>query len=157
MPFIEVLYEEQLGDGREWFMDTETPGFVDISIHFALTWMRSFRDTRPIFDAVQYPRTVSVSTQSMLHVSPQKSHPLQWLNRLDAIVKAKQQASPPPLTKISGTDAAKEILASPFLDISGVGFDGVEAKRLGVGLGLRISVRPEDTGEFRVLILPRFV
>ena len=58
---METLYEEQLGDGRDWFFHTETPGFVDVSIYFALAWMRSFRDTRPIFDESQFPHTISVS------------------------------------------------------------------------------------------------
>ena len=66
-----------------------------------------------------------------------------------AIVKQKQQTSPPPLTKISGAEAAKTILSSPFLDISSTGFDQVEAKRLGIMYGARISVRPDDTGRSR--------
>lgn len=72
--------------------------------------------------------------------------PLQWLNRMDTIIKEKEQASSRPLTKISGADAAKSILSSPFLDISSVGFDEVEAKRLRVAHASQISVRPDDTG-----------
>jgi hypothetical protein len=72
--------------------------------------------------------------------------PPQWLNKMDAIVKQKRQASPPPLTKISGAEAAKAIFSSSFSDISSTGFDQVEAKRLGITLAMRISVRPDDTG-----------
>ena len=60
---------------------------------------------------------------------------------------------PPPLTKISGADAAREIFTSPFLDLSLIGFDEAEAGRLGIKLGTRISVRPDDTGGCRHQIL----
>jgi len=124
-----VIYEEQLHDGREWFLDTEIPGLTDVSIYFVLSWIRSFRDSRSVFDAEQYPRTVS------------------WLDRMEALLKQKRQASPPPLSKMSGADAAKEILSAPFLDISEVGFDEVEAKRLGLKLGSQVAIRPDDTGK----------
>jgi hypothetical protein len=66
---------------------------------------------------------------------------------MEAILKQKRQASPPPLSKMSGDNAANEILSSPFLDISEVGFDEVEAKRLGIKLGSRVAIRPDDTGK----------
>jgi len=124
-----ALYEEQLVDGREWFLDTEVPGLVDVSVYFILSWCRSFRDTRPVFDAAQFPRTIT------------------WLNRMEGLLKQRREASPAPLTKVSGADAAKEILSSHFLDISGVGFDEVEATRLGIKLGGHVAVRPDDTGK----------
>ncbi|KAF8591262.1 hypothetical protein K439DRAFT_991285 [Ramaria rubella] len=123
------LTEEQLDNGQEWFLDTKTPGLTDISVHFALTWIRSFRHTRPLFDVTQYPRTVA------------------WLDRMDALLKSRREASPAPLAKMNSTDAAKMILSSAFLDISDVGFDEVEAERLGLKRGARISVRPDDTGK----------
>ncbi|KAF8587196.1 hypothetical protein K439DRAFT_1407840 [Ramaria rubella] len=121
-----ALCEEQLHDGQDWFLNTQTPGLTDVSIHFALACIRSFRESRHIFDAAQFPRTIA------------------WLDRMDAHLRSLREISP--LTKLSGTVAAKIILSSSFLDISDVGFDEADAKRLGLKRGAWISANPDDTG-----------
>lgn len=68
----------------------------------------------------------------------------QWLDRLDSLLKAKRSTSL--LSKISGEDAAKEILTSNYKDLAHVGFDEVEGKRLGVSRGMKIAIYPDDTG-----------
>jgi len=50
------------------------------------------------------------------------------------------------LSKISAEDAAKEILSSDYEDLACVGFDDVEAKRLGLTRGMKIAIYPDDTG-----------
>ncbi|KAF8524405.1 hypothetical protein BU17DRAFT_63388 [Hysterangium stoloniferum] len=124
-----TLFEEQLSDGRDWFLDSSTPGHADVSLHFILTWMRSFRDTRPVFDSTQFPRTIA------------------WLGRLDDILKEKRQALPQIITKISGEEATKEILSGSFNDVSIIGFDEVQMKALGLTKGARVSVIPDDSGK----------
>ncbi|KAF8491017.1 hypothetical protein JB92DRAFT_3147761 [Gautieria morchelliformis] len=126
-----ALIEEQLADGRTWFLDTDTPGYADVSLHFALTWMRSFRATRPVFAPAQYPFTVA------------------WLNNLDALLTQKRAAAPHALTKISGADAARAIFAAPVLDppLGAPAVDPLEATRLALKPGARVSVRPDDTGK----------
>lgn len=124
-----ALFEEQLSDGRDWFLDSSTPGYTDISLHFVLTWMRSFRVTRPVFDPTQFPCTVA------------------WLGRLDDILKDKRRASPQILTKTTGEDATKEILSGSFSDASIIGFDEVQMKALGLIKRGRVSVAPDDSGK----------
>jgi len=51
------------------------------------------------------------------------------------------------LAKISGADAVKEIFSSLHIsDIAAVGFDEIEAKRLGLKKGDKITVVPVDSG-----------
>ncbi|GJJ08252.1 hypothetical protein Clacol_002462 [Clathrus columnatus] len=124
---LEIL-NEQLSDGREWIFDTVTPGFTDVGIYFVLAWIRTFRKTRPVFDSVQFPHAVA------------------WLDRLENILKSKRSASPSLLSKVSGEEAAKEILSSEFEDLSYVGFDEVDAKRLGLTREMLVAICPDDTG-----------
>lgn len=55
----------------------------------------------------------------------------------------------PAFQKIDGHDAAQIIMSASFND--DVGFDTVEAQRLGLELGQMISVAPDDTGKRRFL------
>lgn len=66
MVLKQELLNEQLSDGREWILDTVTPGFADVGIYFLLAWMRSFRKTRPVFDPEHFPHAVSVSSNISL-------------------------------------------------------------------------------------------
>lgn len=58
---LQGLLEEQLSDGREWLMDTETPGLADISLHFIFTFVRSFLPDSDIFDPKAFPKALAVS------------------------------------------------------------------------------------------------
>lgn len=56
--------------------------------------------------------------------------------------------------KIDGLAAANKIVASNHESYDVVGFDTVEAARLGVALGDALSIAPEDSGRIcRLLIL----
>ena len=58
------MLEEQLSDGREWLMDTESPGLADLSVHYVWEWMLQFRPLRhmkDLFDPTVFPATVAVS------------------------------------------------------------------------------------------------
>lgn len=48
--------------------------------------------------------------------------------------------------KVTGEEAAKAIAASSFESYEVVGFDTVEADRLGLRLGDSVSIAPGDTG-----------
>jgi len=56
------LVEEQLSDNREWLFDTELPSLADISVHFVLAWIASFRGVESLYDATQIPMTIKVRT-----------------------------------------------------------------------------------------------
>jgi len=49
-------------------------------------------------------------------------------------------------TKITGTDAAELIISSTFESYDVVGFDFVQATKLGVKAGDTVAIAPDDTG-----------
>jgi len=51
-----------------------------------------------------------------------------------------------PPQKLDGESAAKMIIASDYESYDNVGFDEVEASRLGLKVGDAVQVAPEDTG-----------
>ncbi|KIJ37000.1 hypothetical protein M422DRAFT_50803 [Sphaerobolus stellatus SS14] len=119
-----AILEEHFSDGRVWYFSTPSPTYTDAGIYAVLDWIRSFRATRPVFDSTVFPKTVA------------------WFGRLDTLFAAK-----PPLGKVKGPDAAKEIFSSTFTaDLSQIGFDEVEAKRLGLKKGAKVVISPEDSG-----------
>ncbi|TFK43570.1 hypothetical protein BDQ12DRAFT_731573 [Crucibulum laeve] len=122
-----ALLEEQLSDGREWLFDTELPGLADISVHFIFAWIRGFRGTESLFDEAQFPNA------------------LKWLTRVSAFIEKKKadQAAP---TNIKANNAADIIVSAPYEAYDFVGFDVVEAERLGLKAGDQIQVAPDDTG-----------
>ncbi|KAF8165381.1 hypothetical protein B0H34DRAFT_236265 [Crassisporium funariophilum] len=122
-----MLIEEQLSDSREWLFDTESPSLADISVHFVLAWGKSFRGTEALFDQGRIPLT------------------MQWLNRVSAFINEQRENQAAPV-KIHGLDAANKIVASTHEAYSVVGFDSIEAARLGVSEGGNVQVAPEDTG-----------
>ncbi|KAI0346770.1 hypothetical protein BDW22DRAFT_1404543 [Trametopsis cervina] len=127
------LIEEQLSDGREWLLDTVQPGLVDIDIHFVHDWLRTFRSVRELYDPAEVPKT------------------LDWLSRVKAFVKEREQRKVAAFEVISGDDAAKSITSASYEDPQIVGFVDAEAKRLGVKLGDTVSVMPVDTGKIPTL------
>jgi hypothetical protein len=58
---IQALVEEQLSDNREWLFDTELPSLADISVHFLLAWVATFRGVESLYDETQIPRTLKVN------------------------------------------------------------------------------------------------
>lgn len=61
------------------------------------------------------------------------------------MLEAEKQAQSPP-RNIGGLEAAAKIVSSAYEPYDVVGFDTVEASRLGVELGDTVLVVPEDTG-----------
>lgn len=60
---MQDLIEEQLSDGREWLMDTETPSLADLSVHYIWEWMQQFRLLRhlkDLFEPAVIPATAAV-------------------------------------------------------------------------------------------------
>ena len=55
------LIEEQLSDGRQWLLDTESVGLADISAHFLLNWALGFKHLKELFDKQAFPNAVAVS------------------------------------------------------------------------------------------------
>ncbi|KAF8915912.1 hypothetical protein CPB85DRAFT_1292377 [Mucidula mucida] len=121
-----ALSEEQLGDGREWLFDTTSPSLADVSLHFILSWIKAAPGTESVFDEKKAPRT------------------LKWLSRTtEYLSNLKSTLS---VTKITGDEAAKRIASGTHEDYFVVGFDLVEAMRLGLKDGEIVQVTPDDTG-----------
>lgn len=66
---------------------------------------------------------------------------------MGALLKQKKDAGSGQASKISGDEAAKLICSSSHESYDVVGFDVVEAKRLGAQLGAVVAIAPEDSGE----------
>ena len=47
---------------------------------------------------------------------------------------------------MSGDDAARLIISSTYEPYDVVGFDEIEAKRLGMQAGRRVAIAPDDSG-----------
>ncbi|KAI0089151.1 hypothetical protein BDY19DRAFT_944425 [Irpex rosettiformis] len=128
-----ALIEEQLSDGRQWLLDTEVPGLVDIDVHFMVSWVQPesgvFRSLAEIFDPTVVPKT------------------LEWLARVTEYLKQQNEKGVASFSEISAEEAAKLIVAAPCEDEKSVGFVEVEARRLGVGLGDLVSVVPTDNAK----------
>ncbi|RPD66735.1 hypothetical protein L226DRAFT_498293 [Lentinus tigrinus ALCF2SS1-7] len=127
-----ALIEEQLADRRTWLMDTETPGLADISIHYVWEWMQQFRPLRymqDLFDPASIPATTA------------------WITRMSEYIAASNAAQKLVLGTIPGAQAAENITSSVAEDPKVVGFDEVEASRLGVKLQQIVSVTPSDNGK----------
>ena len=52
--------EEQLSDGRQYLLDTEQPGLVDIDVHFLHSWFRTFKNLKEVYDPAVFPKTIEV-------------------------------------------------------------------------------------------------
>ncbi|KAJ7179992.1 hypothetical protein C8R43DRAFT_971342 [Mycena crocata] len=124
-----ALVEEQLSDGREWLFDTELPSLADISVHFVFNWIKPFRGLESLFDASTFPKS------------------LEWLARLTAYLGRLKQTQPV-VAKITGKEAAASIVAAPYEPYVVVGFDAIEAARLGLNVGDEISVASDQGRKF---------
>lgn len=121
------LVEEQLSDSREWLFDSELPSLADISVHFVLVWAKSFDGKGSLFDVKRIPNT------------------LQWINRLNEYLNKLKVAQTPPVN-LDGLVAAQKIMSSSHESYSVVGFDSIEATRLGLKEGQKVQVTAEDNG-----------
>ncbi|KAI0368075.1 hypothetical protein BV20DRAFT_999229 [Pilatotrama ljubarskyi] len=124
-----ALLEEQLADGREWLMDTETPSLADISVHFSWAWMQQFRSLRDLFDRAKFPASTA------------------WITRTSEYIAKVGSQQKTVLDNISGAQAAEIIHASVSEDPRTVGFDETEAARLGIKQHQYVSVTPSDNGK----------
>lgn len=148
---VKLLLEEQLEDGREWLMDTESPSLADISAHLIFNWVRFFKALRGVYKEHQYPNVELVQTylQFAIHST---DYILQWLKRFSEHLEAQQKTSRAVFENISGEEGAKFICSSPHQDPTVTGFDEIEASRLKVALGEIVSVSPSDNGAPRSLV-----
>ena len=61
----QALLEEQLVDGRDWLMDTETSSLADLSVHYVWEWMLEFRPLRHLLLCCMCIITLYPSTEPM--------------------------------------------------------------------------------------------
>lgn len=73
----------------------------------------------------------------------------QWLSRLTQYLEQKKSEGSAPTTKITGNEAAKIIIASPYEPYDTIGFDHVQAKLLDLQPRQMVALVPDDTGKFR--------
>lgn len=53
-----------------------------------------------------------------------------------------------PCSIITGVEAANKVTAAPHDSYTGVGFNGVDADRLGLKLGAMVAITPVDSGKY---------
>jgi len=121
------LLEEQLADGREWLLDTETPSLADVSLHVIYSWNMYFRVLRDLYDTNTFPKSIA------------------WISRMTEFLEQNRKPNEPAFQKMTSVDAAKLIGASLSFD-DDIGFNETEAERLGIKLGQTVSIAPDDTG-----------
>ncbi|OCH88279.1 hypothetical protein OBBRIDRAFT_827226 [Obba rivulosa] len=124
-----MLLEEQLADGREWLLDTETPSLADISAHIIYDWMKRFKSVRDVYREHKYPRILS------------------WLQRFSEYLGKQDKDNASPFQNISGQEAADIIQSSVSQDADVVGFDDVESGRLQVKRGDIVAITPADNAK----------
>ncbi|GJE84974.1 glutathione S-transferase family protein [Phanerochaete sordida] len=136
-----ALVEEQLADGRQWLMDTESVGLVDLAAHTFFTWMRRFKSLHGLFNEDSIPCTLA------------------WITRTTELLKVAEGTNAAAFEEMAAEDAAKLIASSPHEDESTVGFEIEEGTRLSVNVGDMVSITPVDTGPIptvgRLLALSR--
>ena len=97
----------------------------------------------------KFPKSRAVS--DFIHMSingPRLSRvTTQWIDRMAVFVKTRMEALASSIKKIDGNAAAKIIADSASLQTEVVGFDEVDAGRLGLKLGDTVAVIPDDNGE----------
>ncbi|KAJ6552750.1 hypothetical protein B0H19DRAFT_1377580 [Mycena capillaripes] len=121
------LIEEQLSDGREWIFDTEQPSLADISVHFILAYLKRIPAAESLFDPATCPKS------------------LEWFAGMTGHLDHLKQ-SQPPVSQVTGEEAAARIAAASFEPYSVVGFDVCEGDRLGLKAGDEVSVGRDDSG-----------
>lgn len=76
------------------------------------------------------------------------NHILKWLARVTSFLQEKKQDNVAVSTVTSGADAAKLISSASFEPYEVVGFDTLEATRLGLEAGSTVAIAPDDTGTY---------
>ncbi|KIL57905.1 hypothetical protein M378DRAFT_87284, partial [Amanita muscaria Koide BX008] len=121
------LLEQQMSDGREWLLNTEEPGLVDISYHFIISWVRPFPAAKGLNLTERFPKITA------------------WLERFSTVLKQKKQQLL--TTKVmNGDEAAASIVSSTYEPLDAIGFNEQEATRLGVKQDEVVLIAPTDTG-----------
>ncbi|KZT38367.1 hypothetical protein SISSUDRAFT_1021659 [Sistotremastrum suecicum HHB10207 ss-3] len=123
-----ALAEEQLADGREYYLDTVSPGLADISIYFNFSWITRNKGVSGILDAQKFPKFMA------------------WFSRVKAYLAKKGSEGWGPSEKIDSQKAAQLILGSPYEPALDIVWDATEADRLKVKVGDTVAVTPDDTG-----------
>ena len=143
------MLEEQLSDGREWVFDTVAPGYCDLSLYFVYGWVINFKGMKDALSTEKFPKSRAVS--DFIHMSingPRLSRvTTQWIDRMAVFVKTRREALTSSIKKIDGNAAAKIIADSASLQTEVVGFDEIDAERLGLKLGDTVAVIPDDNGK----------
>ncbi|KAM6488949.1 hypothetical protein JOM56_015585 [Amanita muscaria] len=124
---LKQLLEQQMSDGREWLLNTEEPGLVDISYHFIISWVRPFPAAKGLNLTERFPKITA------------------WLERFSTVLKQKKQQLL--TTKVmNGDEAAASIVSSTYEPLDAIGFNEQEATRLGVKRNEVVLIAPTDTG-----------
>jgi hypothetical protein len=71
---------------------------------------------------------------------------MQWINRLNEFLNKLKVTQTSPV-KLDGLVAAQKIISSSHESYSVVGFDSIEATRLGLKEGRMVQVTAEDNGK----------
>ncbi|KAJ7047401.1 hypothetical protein C8F04DRAFT_5818 [Mycena alexandri] len=122
------LVEEQLSDGREWLFDTELPSLADASVHFMFSWIKGLPDTEALFDVSKFPQLA------------------EWHSRMTGYIE-RLKSNQPPVSNLTGEDAAARIVAASFEPYNVVSFDECEGTRLGLKAGDKVSVGADEIGK----------
>jgi len=81
-----------------------------------------------LFDAQKFPKS------------------FQWISRATEFLKQKKAGGSATTSEISGDEATKLISSSTYEPYDFVGFDEIEAKRLGMQARQLIAIAPDDSG-----------
>ncbi|KAF7301626.1 hypothetical protein MIND_00728100 [Mycena indigotica] len=124
------LFNSLLSKNNSWmaengYLTQSSPSLADISVHFVFGWARSLPNGQKLFGS--FPRS------------------LKWLDSVNAYLEELKAGLPVP-QKIPASDAASRILSAEFEPLDVVGFDTLEATRLGLKLGMQVALSPEDNG-----------
>ncbi|KAF7296554.1 hypothetical protein HMN09_01062400 [Mycena chlorophos] len=120
--------EDQFADGREWLFDTQMPSFADTSAYGACVWA----------ERLLGPESESVFTDAIFPSTAK------WMARISQHLSALETAQP--ATLITGEEAAVEIAVAPCEPETVVGFNELEARRLGFERGDQVSVTMDGLG-----------
>ncbi|EJD01143.1 uncharacterized protein FOMMEDRAFT_110715 [Fomitiporia mediterranea MF3/22] len=121
-----TLLEEQLSDGREWVFDTVSVGCGDLALYCVYGWIVRFRGMKEVFNDKKFPKTFA------------------WLGRMVEFEKTRRASIAHAITKIDGAAASKIIADNINTHFLEVDFDDDEGRLLGLKLGDKVQVIPDD-------------